>query len=818
MPGRNARWLLLAALLAAPACQPDERPNVLLITLDTTRADRLGAMGDAEARTPTLDALAARGALFERAYASTPRTLPSHTTILTGLEINQHGVRDNGHFLAPEGVETLAERLAARGYATAAFVAAFVLDSDFGLDRGFDLYEDDIEWERRALDRTVPQRRAEVVVDLARAWLEEGRGDPFFLWVHLYDPHTPRDPVPPFDAWEDRYAAEIAYADTQVSRLLDAVERVAPGRSTLILVVGDHGESLGEHDEPTHGTVAYDSTLHVPLIAAGPGFTPGTRSSRLVQTIDVAPTILAAVGQEPPAGSRGVPLQRLLAEAGTGERTGYFESFGSAFSYGWAGIAGVRTERWKFTAEPSPVELYDVVADPGERLDLADRESEVVKRLAALYAELQPREEGPAQPAGALDLEIAEKLAALGYVKAPQRFAPDEAPDPRRFVAALGWIESAMQAAAEGRLGDAVGALEILATSPVIRAVALHALAPAYSAAGRPSDAAAAYEELISLTGADGPRLGLANALIRDDRPEEALRALEPLSWGDDPPPRVLAIQAHAYLLLERDDEALEAARAALARDPHDEFAPVVASRARAERDGADAEIEHLRGKLVAAPGGAGAATTALLLAQLLVGEGRHTEAVRLLEESDAPTPEQRVLLAQIAQEHGNEPRAAELYASALADRPTASPWRRELADLYRSLGRPEEALALYGELIAARPGDAELRLDRGVVLFQTGRLDAAGADFREALSLDASLPEASFNLGLLALESGREAEAERHLLRAVELRPDYAKAHFHLARIYRSRSDPRAAASSGPIPGSVAAPPPAPTAPEGGS
>jgi len=286
---------LLAGLLALSACQADPRPNVLLITLDTTRADHLGAMGDTAARTPTLDALAARGALFERAYASTPRTLPSHTTILTGLEIDQHRVRDNGQFFARDAGETLAERLGARGYATAAFVAAAVLDSVFGLDRGFDIYDDDIPWDQRPLNRTVPQRRGEVVVDHARAWLEQRPRGPFFLWVHLYDPHSPRDPPAPFAAMEDPYAAEIAYADAQVARLLDAVERATAGQDTLIVVIGDHGESLGEHDEPTHGITAYDSTLHVPLIAVGPGFPPGERTARFVQSVDVTPTILAAI-------------------------------------------------------------------------------------------------------------------------------------------------------------------------------------------------------------------------------------------------------------------------------------------------------------------------------------------------------------------------------------------------------------------------------------------------------------------------------------------------------------------------------------------
>ena len=312
------RWiaiLLAAAVLpAGTACQRDERPSVVLVTLDTTRADALGAMGNAKARTPALDALAARGALFERAYASTPLTLPSHTTILTCVDPEVHGVRDNGDPVAVEGLETVAQHLAARGYATAAFVAAFVLDSSFGLDRGFDLYDDEIERVDDPLSFAVPQRRGVVVTDRALKWLGERRRSPFFLWVHYFDVHTPRNPPPPFDRLGDPYAGELAYADAQVARLLEGARRAARGREMLIVVVGDHGESLGQHYEATHGVVAYDSTLHVPLIAAGPGFPAGARSQAFVATRDVAPTILAAVGEPPFPRSQGVPLQRLLAK------------------------------------------------------------------------------------------------------------------------------------------------------------------------------------------------------------------------------------------------------------------------------------------------------------------------------------------------------------------------------------------------------------------------------------------------------------------------------------------------------------------------
>jgi membrane-anchored protein YejM (alkaline phosphatase superfamily) len=263
-------------LLCATACERrTEGPNVVLITLDTTRADRLGAMGYAPAKTPVLDSLAARGVVFERAYASTPITLPSHTTILTGFDPNRHGVHDNGRFVVPESTETVAERLAAKGYETAAFVSAAVLDSLYGLNQGFQVYEDRTPRPRNPLVLAVPRRPGNEVTDAALSWLAKPRRAPFFLWAHYYDVHEPRRPPVPFKEIDNRYDGAIAYVDSEIGRLLAGVENAEAARETVIVVVADHGESLGQHGEVTHGVVAYDSTLHVPLIVSGPGFAKG---------------------------------------------------------------------------------------------------------------------------------------------------------------------------------------------------------------------------------------------------------------------------------------------------------------------------------------------------------------------------------------------------------------------------------------------------------------------------------------------------------------------------------------------------------------
>ena len=291
-PLAGAAWLLRRP----PA--PRVPPSVLLVTIDTLRADRVGAYGGPAGLTPNIDALAAQGAVFEEALASVPLTLPSHATILSGLEPPHHGVRDNGTYVFPEGRETLATRLQAAGYATGAFMAAYVLDRRFGLARGFTHYDDAIDRRQEGASILESERRGETVVAAAEEWLG-GQHGPYFAWVHLYDPHAPYDPPSPFREKHAGalYDGEVAYADACVGRLLEAARRPAAG-NLVVVVLSDHGESLGEHGERTHGFFVYQSTLRIPLIAAGPGV-PTRRVPGLARTADVTPTILRLLGMDP---------------------------------------------------------------------------------------------------------------------------------------------------------------------------------------------------------------------------------------------------------------------------------------------------------------------------------------------------------------------------------------------------------------------------------------------------------------------------------------------------------------------------------------
>ncbi len=416
----------LAAFLAAapawggsPPVRPSARPavNLLLITVDTLRADRLGCYGSRTVKTPSMDRLAERGTLFSRAFAHTTTTLPSHANILLGSTPLLHGVHENAGFVVGREFLTLAEFLKASGYATAAVVGAFPLDSRFGLDQGFDLYDDDIE-NRDSRKFAYGERRAEAVVARASAWLRDRRA-PWFLWVHLFDPHHPYEPPEPFlTAYRERpYDGEVAYTDAEIGRLLEAAERADPSGDTLIVLTSDHGEALGEHGEVTHGFLAYNPTLWVPLIVDPPGGRP-RRVGRTVSHIDIFPTVCDVLGLKTPPSASGRSLAPALAGRELDERPVYFESLYPYYQRGWAPLRGIIDGGKKFIESPLP-ELYDLGRDFDERENLAGRaEGDGLRRtLTGLLAE---RTSGPERSSRAkTDARTRETLASLGYISGP---------------------------------------------------------------------------------------------------------------------------------------------------------------------------------------------------------------------------------------------------------------------------------------------------------------------------------------------------------------------------------------------------------------
>jgi choline-sulfatase len=648
----------------APAAA--ERPDLVLVTIDTLRADRVG-----RGLTPALDALAARGVRFTNARATAPLTLPSHASMLTGALPPRHGIRENGIHAFPGSPRSVARSLRERGYTTAAFVAAYVLDRRFGLADGFDHYDDRITRDPDAVHRLEAERPARDVVDRAAAWLRDTpRSGPTFLWVHFYDPHAP---------YAGSYDEEVRAADAQLGRLLREVQ--ASSRTPVVIVAGDHGESLGEHGEVTHGMLVYEAALRVPLIVAGPGI-PAARREDPASLVDIAPTLAKLAGI---TGGHDFAGAHSLLDAPSTEREIYAESVYPRVA-GWSPAHALVRDRWKLIVSRG-AELYAVSADPAETRNLADSHAATVGAMAARIETLRAPRTGGAPAAAASG--AAEKLRALGYVaSAPGRFAPDDAPNPADHIAAWGEFEGAL-ADLRARPARAVGRLQKLASA--------FPDAPAFQST---------YARALSQTGS----LQAAIAIYR--------RAVA--KWAEDPVLfHELAVTARQAGLAE---EALRAETAALALDPslpsaHNgigllmtdagRHADAAAAFERATRDDpTNAEYWVNLGNARRAAGNTKAAADAYRRASdiepssadaanglgvLLVQQQRAAEAIPLFERALAASPEfaeARLNLAIAYQESGQRERAAAAYRDVLARARPGSRERRAAADLLRSLGR----------------------------------------------------------------------------------------------------------------------------------
>ncbi|MFN0197538.1 MAG: sulfatase-like hydrolase/transferase [Planctomycetaceae bacterium] len=462
---------VLAIVALAWGIQVWRRPqvNILLITLDTTRADRIGCYGYRAAQTPTIDRLASQGTLFERALAPIPLTLPSHASMLTGLYPPEHGLITNGHSTLPTTIPTLADSLSEKGYSTAAFVAAFVLGEKFGLSKGFDVYDDDLSTAAPNPDELHRFRDGKFVTDNAIKWLAqhaEHRADaPFFCWVHLYDPHDPY--IEHRDQYGDRFAgraydAEIAYVDDQIKRLIDLLASTQLDQNTVIVIVGDHGEGLGDHGERLHGHMLYESTVRVPLIVYRPGVvSAGNKVSTTVSLIDLYPTLLELTGGTPPKPVSGQTLVPLLEGKSAAERSCYVQTDEPYFESLWSPLRSITNDRWKYVRTTKP-ELYDLTADPGERNNLIAERPEMVHELEEQLADIE-KQMTPAFGTSVADSEEDRKmLESLGYTGGKVGGTTDGKPlsDIKDMISALNRSQTAVELIYEKKYAEAVEILE----------------------------------------------------------------------------------------------------------------------------------------------------------------------------------------------------------------------------------------------------------------------------------------------------------------------------------------------------------------------
>jgi arylsulfatase A-like enzyme/tetratricopeptide (TPR) repeat protein len=527
MRARFCSVLLAATLIvSASACRESKTPavsakpsnDIILLTIDTWRADAARFAGNTAVETPFLDSIAARSIVFTNAHAQNVITLPSHANILTGLNPFQHGVRENAGYVLRDDVVTLAERLKALGYATGAFVGAFPLDRRFGLAQGFDVYDDNYGKGRATIDFSLQERPAPRVLEPATQWWRSQEGHKRFLWIHVYDLHAPyRPPEPYASLYRDRnYLGEIAAVDAALQRYLAPIVT----NDTTLVITGDHGEALGDHGERTHGLFAYESTLKIPLLVAGPRVTPH-KEARAVQHIDIVPTVLDAAGAPPVA---ELPGQSLLGDIQP--RDTYFESLSSMINRGWAPLTGLIRNDNKFIELPI-AELYELDHDPGE---LKNVYTERRREVAAARETLAKFDTTPAPPSD-ISREEVERLRSLGYFSGSSGPAHKvtAADDPKNLVHLEQKMHAAIDAFQNGRKAESVRIMnEVLAERPGMGA-ARELLATMLQESDRVPEAIAVLQQLVrDGESSDSTKVQLALLLNETGRPNEAAALLAP--------------------------------------------------------------------------------------------------------------------------------------------------------------------------------------------------------------------------------------------------------------------------------------------------
>jgi arylsulfatase A-like enzyme/Flp pilus assembly protein TadD len=753
----------------------------VLVTIDTLRADHIGCYGAEQATTATLDALAARGVRFETAISPAPLTLPAHATLLTALDPPEHGVRGNARYRLRNDVPTLAERMRASGFATAAFVSAFVLERRFGLARGFDRYDDRVGVQ--ALDAGVASRPADATVDAALAWLENAP-ERFFLWLHLYDPHAPYEPPEP---WAARhlgrpYDGEIAFADAELGRLLAAIDARFPATGTVVIVTSDHGESLGEHGEVTHSFSIYDATQHVPLLMAGPGLPAGkVVSSGLARLADVAPTLLALAGAEGLASATGRSLLPLVrSETEPAPRFAWVETLATQLEFGWSPLLGVRTETHKYVRAPRP-ELYALASDPGETENLAAEQPELVAELDALVEARGAA--AHAAPNLAADAEVTERLRALGYVAADavpsagRRLGVVGGPDPKDEMGKLAGVQEAVALMVGGRNAEALDRLaslgqvgielELLRGNAALQAgdfararasarrarsldpqhaPSLVLLGRVEEALGRLAEAEVAFRGALALDpGTPEAWIGLGRVAELRGQTDEARDAYErSVGLSRIDPEGLWRLAA-----LEIEGGSFDAARSALAQLPQRiARSPEAAARlSLAERSAGRSDLASLRleGALRMLPK---ARDLLLAKADLFEDQGRLDAALTIRREAHDREPRERATQLALARSLGLVGRELDLalaLGEACAEQARTVDVLEVLALVHAARGESAAALEIADEGLTLAPASARagLLFRRAEALAGLGRAAEAAQTLAEADRLAGSDPRA---------------------------------------------------------------------------
>jgi arylsulfatase A-like enzyme/tetratricopeptide (TPR) repeat protein len=750
------------ALGALPSGVSRDRVNLVIVTLDTTRADRMGAYGAADVETPTFDALARDGVLFEEAASVAPLTLPAHSSLFTGKFPPEHGVRDNGgFFLGPEQL-TLAEVLKARGYRTGAFVGAYVLDAKWGLDQGFDTYVDDFDLSKtRGVSLGAIQRPANEVIDKALPWIQQAGAAPFFAWVHLYDAHSPYRPPEPFASrYESHpYNGEIAFADSQVARLVSQLRSSGLYDRTVVVVMGDHGESLGDHGEAAHGFFIYESVTRVPFVIRAPfSLMANRRVADPVRSVDVMPTVLDLLGVPNPATVSGVSLTPLMtgAKRELGLDT-YSEAMYPLHHYGWSDLRALRSGRYKVIDAPRP-ELYDLDRDPKEVTNLFPERRALGDRM---ISQLRSMENGFAKttaalPAADVDPEARERLAALGYVGSFVASAADPRTgraDPKDKIALFNKLGTATELAKDREPEDDAGFRKVIALlNEVIEQDgevidAWFMLGTQYLQHGEPRRAIDYYKRTLAL------------------KPDYDLAVIN---------------LAQAYRRLGDDDSALAGFEHYLTIDPKDPYVRYQMGEVWLDRRDLVRAEEQFRRALEINPKVA-SARNALGVIALQRGDAQGAE--RLIREAIAAKPDVRLAhfnLALLAEQRGDVREAEREYFEELKLHPDSYKSAFNLSRLYEQVGDREGQIGALKQSIQSNPQFAEGHLYLAKAYLESGgNLNDAINEARKGLELAPRSEYAALGHYVLAdayNRQGRNREASQEVALGRALDAQFAK------------------------------------------
>ncbi|MEW6378136.1 MAG: tetratricopeptide repeat protein [bacterium] len=807
--------------------------NIVLISIDTLRADHLGCYGYKGTQTPVIDQLAREGALFSHCLTPSPVTMPAHLSMMTGLYPLSHGVRNNGTFVAAPELVTLAEVLKDQGYQTAAFVGSFVLDRRFGLDQGFDVFDDYMNKDQELTLLLYNERKAENVVSEAEKWLKaNGSNKPFFLWLHCFDPHAPYEPPKPFaDIYKTNlYDGEIAYTDQTLGRLVVSLKEMNLWDQTLLVLTADHGEGLGDHGEKTHAIFIYDSTLHVPLIIRYPKLLPqNVEISQEVTLLDIFPTVLELAGVEKEMDIHGKSLVGLLKNGKEDKpiRQEFFcETYYPLYNHGWSPLEGIRTSEWVYIRAPKP-ELYHMIEDRGQLKNLYTTQQQVAdnldRQMEALKARIA-RVKSQQSKKVAMDQETAQRLRSLGYVATVHEASGKELattyPDPKDMINTLDFLNMGTYYFGKGETEKAIEQfLSVLKVNP--NDVFTHfVLGYIYDQTGKTDLAIREFEETLRLD----PRYvsaynDLGTVYNRLGQYDKALEQFRKALEVNPEYAESVENMGVVYFALKDYDQALKYFEQSLQMNPksHKAYNNIGSvylawgdyQKAREYLEKShqmdptyidaynnlgsvlislgefDKAIEKFQGLLKLNPQHLEGRVN---LASAYIGRGKYDEALRELEIAQKINPNMPKIYNCLGTLYVRSEKFAEAipqFEKTLSLDPNSFEAHYNLGIAYFRLGQLDMAVKEYQEALRLSPSNAPCHVNLGIAYFNLQKVDECIAEYQKAIQLDPRNIEATINLGVAYYTQGKYDLALENYLKAEKLSPNNLQVHVNLGMTY---------------------------------